>query len=1125
MGKSSLAVETKAAQQQTSLEVQIQATLNVIPAYTWYALPSGALTFVNERTANYLGLPEDHPLRFGIDTGAEWDSHTALLHPDDREEARRVWSTCLSAGTAGELTFRVPSAEGKYRWFLTRAEPLRAGDGTVLYWIGVNLDIDDTKQAEDALRKSEKELRDAIDTIPALVWSALPDGSNTYVNKRFVEYTGSSAEQTARSGWQALVHADDLERHAGKWMEAVATGKPHESEVRSRRADGQYRWQLDRGAPLRDEDGNIVKWYGVTTDIEDRKRAEEALQESQSYLAEGQRLAHMGSWAFNPTGFSYWSSELFRIYGLDPSGKPPTVEEYLALVHPEDRAYMKQGIAKMLDDHLAFDFTKRIVRPDGKIRRIRCVGIPVTQGGAFQGFLGTGMDVTEQERLTEELRLSEHYLSEGQRLAHMGSWVLDPAGCFPYWSHELFLMYGLDPAKEGPSLAEYLALIHPQDREFMTSLIKKIVAEALGCDITKRIVRPNGELRYIRCVGTPVVENGTLQRIVGTAMDVTEHELLTRELRRREAYLAEAQRLSHTGSFGWRPDSGEIVWSEETYRIFGYDHAVKPTIDLLAQGVHPEDRPGFLKVIESASAEATHFEHTYRLLLPDGSVKQVHALAHALQDASGNREFVGAATDVTSIKRAEEELRTSEAYLAEAQRLSQTGSWAWNPVTGDIRYWSEECYRVLGFDPQGPLPRFETFFQRLHADDQGPVRERFEKAIRDKADFEFDYRLVHPDKGVRDIHVVGHAVLDRSGDFGEFVGTVIDITERKRAEQELQQLVDFVPQLIVVFDSDGKVIYANRMAREYTGLTHEEFRSLDVLGRIIHPDDLERAGAVREQGFAGSVPFELDARLLGKDGVHRWFLGRYNPLVEEGRVRRWYVSATEIESRKQEEERVRQENVRLEERTRIAQELHDTLLQNFLSASMQLGATVNGVPSDSPVKGRLDRILQLMEQGIEEGRRALQGLRLSDAHPLNLVQAFSGIQRELAVPSDVEFRVTVIGEERPLHLAIQHEICRIGREALINAFRHSRATRVEVDLEYGDSELRMRVQDNGCGVDPRLFETGCEGHWGLAGMRERAAKIGGLLKIRSNASAGTEVELSIPSSIALELSPANRLSA
>jgi PAS domain S-box-containing protein len=143
------------------------------------------------------------------------------------------------------------------------------------------------------LRKSEKELREVIDTIPALVWRALPDGSNTYVNKRFVEYTGSSAEQVAGSGWQALVHPDDLERHTSKWKEAVATGKPHESEVRSRRSDGQYRWQLDRGVPLRDVVGNIVRWYGVTTDIEDRKHAEEDLgaisrdlQESKTKLEE-----------------------------------------------------------------------------------------------------------------------------------------------------------------------------------------------------------------------------------------------------------------------------------------------------------------------------------------------------------------------------------------------------------------------------------------------------------------------------------------------------------------------------------------------------------------------------------------------------------------------------------------------------------------------------------------------------------------------------------------------------------------------------------------------------------------------------------------------------------------------
>lgn len=270
---------------------RLQSTLNVIPAHAWYALPSGGLTFLNKEAADYGGLPKDHPLRSGVDTRAAWDSHIPFLHPDDHQEARRVWSTCLRTGRAGEVSFRVRNAAGEYRWFLSRAEPFRANDGTLLYWIGVNHDIDDAKRAQQALERSEaelrrreKELREVIDTIPTIAWSALPDGSNNYVNKRFVEYSGLSAEQAAGSGWQAAIHPDDLQQHLSKWMASVATGKLHESEVRFRRADGQYRWHLDRGVPLRDEAGDIVKWYGVVTDIEERKKAE-------FYLAETSRIA------------------------------------------------------------------------------------------------------------------------------------------------------------------------------------------------------------------------------------------------------------------------------------------------------------------------------------------------------------------------------------------------------------------------------------------------------------------------------------------------------------------------------------------------------------------------------------------------------------------------------------------------------------------------------------------------------------------------------------------------------------------------------------------------------------------------------------------------------------------
>jgi PAS domain S-box-containing protein len=269
---------------------ELQSTLNVIPTHTWYADPSGGLTFVNEKGADYVGLPKDHPLRLGIATGAAWDSHLYFVDPADHEEARRIWLTCLRTSSAGEVSFRARNAQGVYRWFLSRAEPLRASDGTVLLWIGVNLDIDDAKRAEQALqrseaelRRSEKELREVIDAIPTVAWSAMPDGSNAYVNKRFVEYSGLSAEQAAGSGWQVATHPDDLQRHLCKWMVSVATGEPLEDELRFRRADGQYRWHLFRGVPLRDEAGTIIKWYGVLTDIEERKQAE-------FYLAKASRL-------------------------------------------------------------------------------------------------------------------------------------------------------------------------------------------------------------------------------------------------------------------------------------------------------------------------------------------------------------------------------------------------------------------------------------------------------------------------------------------------------------------------------------------------------------------------------------------------------------------------------------------------------------------------------------------------------------------------------------------------------------------------------------------------------------------------------------------------------------------
>jgi len=201
---------------------------------------------------------------------------------------------------------------------------------------------------------------------------------------------------------------------------------------------------------------------------------------------------------------------------------------------------------------------------------------------------------------------------------------------------------------------------------------------------------------------------------------------------------------------------------------------------------------------------------------------------------------------------------------------------------------------------------------------------------------------------------------------------------------------------------------------------------------------------------------------------------------------------------------------RLAERTRIARELHDTLLQGFLSASMQLDVAADRLPEDSPLKNSLGHVLDRMSQVIEEGRNAVRGLRSSTGAPHELEQAFSGIQSELATGQTTAYRVLVEGKPRRLIPAVRDDVYRIGREALVNAFRHSGATAIEIEIEYTPRELRMFVRDDGRGMDPQVMRSGTLGHWGITGMKERAKHIGGVLTIRSRAAAGTEIELRVP---------------
>jgi PAS domain S-box-containing protein len=278
---------------------------------------------------------------------------------------------------------------------------------------------------------------------------------------------------------------------------------------------------------------------------------------------------------------------------------------------------------------------------------------------------------------------------------------------------------------------------------------------------------------------------GTVQQLQSTnealQAESRQRERAQNEVRRSEVFLSQAQRLSNTGSFGWRPSTGQIVWSEETFRIFQYDRTTTPTVELVLRRVHREDVAHVKQTIECASQDGKDFDHEYRLVMPDGAVKHVRVVAHAETGESGEVEFVGAVMDTTDSKLAEKKLRRSEESLLEAQRLSHTGSWRHDVASGAVTV-SPEVYRMHDIRPDEDASNTEFFFSRFHPEDRKRVVDLFERAEIEKTEFQADYRIVLPDGTIKHLHTIGHPVLKESGDLVEFVGTAIDVTERKRAE-------------------------------------------------------------------------------------------------------------------------------------------------------------------------------------------------------------------------------------------------------------------------------------------------------------------------------------------------------
>jgi len=523
-----------------------------------------------------------------------------------------------------------------------------------------------------------------------------------------------------------MIHPEDREAMFRKAEQALLSGARPEAEFRILHPSGEVRIVHSQADAKRDASGRPYQMFGTTQDITERKRAEEERQalsrdlgESKAWLEEAQRVAHVGYWVWDlETNRLIWSDETYRIFGLTPQEGLIDLDKVREMIHPDDREAVFRTAGEAVRSGARADCEHRLFRPNGEMRVVHSLAdLKRDASGRPNQMFGTTQDITERKRAEEALQRSQFYLSEGQRLAHIGSWASNDLGIRwsddlgIYWSEEVYKIYGLDPQNGAPNLKQYLAAIHPDDRASMAETIRVMHEQRCGCDVTKRIVRPDGEVRYVRCVGVPVLEDGVFKAFHGTTIDVTEHELLTQELRRERAYLAEAQSLAHIGSWATNLATRQnFHLSDETYRIHGFDpRQGPPGLERFWDTLHPEDEPWVRATLEDAVRKGTDYDiRDFRICrADDGQIRVLRTIGHR-NPAGEIGEYVGITMDITELKRAEEErekLRQLEADLSHINRVNMMGELAAalaheikQPIAASITS-ANACLRWLARDP------------------------------------------------------------------------------------------------------------------------------------------------------------------------------------------------------------------------------------------------------------------------------------------------------------------------------------------------------------------------------------------------------------------------------------------
>lgn len=797
-------------------ELDYQLIVDSIPVPVAVMTPSGGIECVNRLTLDYFGK--------SLEELRGWKA-ADVVHPDDLEETIAAQLDAQLKGNPYNFESRHRLADGPYRWFNVLGLPLRDPQGNILRWLRLLIDIDDRKRAEESLRDSQPSSRLILDGIPGLVATFTPDGEVEFVNRQVLEYFGKTLEDLKLWESSDATHPDDLPRVVALFVRSIASGEPFEFEVRARRFDGVYRWFQSRGFPLRDKGGRILRWYNLLIDIDERKRAEEA-------LAAREREARLIVDSI-PGGVEV----------LSPGGEVEAVNEHVAtyfgktaeelkrtglngLIHPKDLQNALDTALRSTTTGEPYDTEMRLLGADGTYRWFHIRGLPLRDAsGRIARWYALHIDVDGRKRAEEALRESERKFKLIIDTIPALVWSARPDG-----SAEFFSQHYLDYAGLSAEQAQgwgWTVAVHPDDLSGLAATWQAIMASGKQGEAEARLRRFDGEYRWLLFRTSPLRDtSGNIVNWYGVNTDIDDRK-------RAETNLAREKHLLEMIASGSpvRDILGAlcIMVEEAGPGCYCDVHPIERSGPSIEYSVAPSlpasytDPIAGLSLAGDALPCALAVRHKVQVVAEDidtdprwrDSDVRTHVLEHGLRSvwstpiyakdggvlgtlclyhrqptspSPQHQSLIAHATHLASIaierSRTEAALRRSEAFLAEGQHLARMGNFSWHVATGEIT-WSEQLYRIFEFDP-GDLLTFELIATRVHPEDMPLMADMVERATRGESDFEYQHRIVLPDHSIKHLHLIAHRSRDDPGQM-EYIGAVLDVSQRRRAEEALSK--------------------------------------------------------------------------------------------------------------------------------------------------------------------------------------------------------------------------------------------------------------------------------------------------------------------------------------------------